>query len=44
MNCRELREYLFAFLDNELDAASSIEVQEHLEHCPLCARDLPLTS
>jgi len=40
MNCRELREYLFAFLDNELDAASSIEVQEHLEHCPLCARDL----
>lgn len=39
MNCRELREYLFAFLDNELDAALSIEVQRHLEQCPECARE-----
>ena len=39
MNCRELREYLFAFLDNELDAALSIKVQRHLEQCPECARE-----
>lgn len=39
MNCRELREYLFAFLDNEVDAALSIEVQRHLELCPECARE-----
>lgn len=39
MNCRELREYLFAFLDSELDAALSIEVQRHLEQCPECARE-----
>jgi anti-sigma factor RsiW len=39
MNCRELREYLFAFLDSELDAALSIEVQRHLELCPECARE-----
>ncbi len=39
MTCNHLREYLFAFLDNELDAALSIEVQRHLEHCPSCARE-----
>ncbi len=39
MTCGEVRELLFAFLDNELDAALSIEVQRHLEHCPECARE-----
>jgi len=39
MNCHELREYLFAFLDSELDAPLSIEVQRHLEQCPECARE-----
>jgi anti-sigma factor RsiW len=39
MTCRELREYLFAFLDNELDAALSMDVQRHLEHCCHCARE-----
>lgn len=39
MTCFEAREYLFAFLDGELDAALSIELQRHLEHCPECARE-----
>lgn len=39
MTCSELREYLIAFLDSELDAPLSIELQRHLEHCPQCARD-----
>ncbi|MEE8170516.1 MAG: zf-HC2 domain-containing protein [Phycisphaerae bacterium] len=39
MTCGELREYLIAFLDSELDAPLSIEVQRHLEHCALCARE-----
>lgn len=39
MNCRESRQYIFAFLDNELDSALSLEVQQHIEHCPLCARE-----
>ena len=39
MNCRELREYLFAFLDSEVDSALSIDVQRHLEQCPECARE-----
>ena len=39
MNCRETREFLFAFLDNELDAALSLAVQRHLEQCCDCARE-----
>ncbi len=39
MTCTEVREYLFAFLDNELAAELSNEVQGHLEHCPRCAHD-----
>lgn len=39
MNCRDARELLFAFLDNELDAQANIDLQLHLEHCCACARD-----
>ncbi|MCH7721013.1 MAG: zf-HC2 domain-containing protein [Planctomycetes bacterium] len=39
MTCREAREFLFAFLDNELDAPLSIELQLHLDGCPDCARE-----
>lgn len=39
MTCAEVREYLFAFLDNELDAPLSIELQRHLERCHDCARE-----
>ncbi len=42
MTCGELREYLFAFLDSELDAARSMEVQLHLEQCPACAREVEI--
>lgn len=37
MTCGEVREYLFAFLDSELDAPLSIELQRHLDICPHCA-------
>jgi len=39
MTCTQAREYLYAFLDSELDAPLSIELQRHLEHCPRCARE-----
>ena len=39
MTCSEARQYIFAFLDNELDSALSLEMQQHIEHCPLCARE-----
>jgi len=39
MTCSEARQYIFAFLDNEIDSALSLEVQQHIEHCPVCARE-----
>jgi anti-sigma factor RsiW len=42
MICSESREYLFAFLDNELDTALSIEFQHHLERCADCAREVEI--
>lgn len=39
MNCADVREFLFAFLDSELDAPHSIDVQRHLDRCCDCARD-----
>ncbi len=42
MTCADAREYLFAFLDSELDAALSIEFQRHIEHCPACAREIEI--
>jgi anti-sigma factor RsiW len=42
MTCSETHEYAFAFLDDELDAPLSIELQRHLEHCPDCAREVEI--
>lgn len=39
MTCSEVRQYLFAFLDDELDAPMSIELQQHLDGCHNCARE-----
>ena len=39
MTCSEMRQYLFAFLDDELDASMSIELQRHLDGCHDCARE-----
>lgn len=39
MTCSEVREYVFAFLDSELDAPLSIELQRHLDRCHECARE-----
>jgi len=42
MICSEIREFVFAFLDNELDAALSIEFQRHLDRCHGCAREVEI--
>jgi mycothiol system anti-sigma-R factor len=36
MNCQETLEKLWQYLDKELDSASSVELQEHLEQCRQC--------
>lgn len=40
MICHETREYMFAFLDNELEASLSMELQHHIDHCAVCAREV----
>ena len=40
MNCQECRDFLDAYLDNELDAATSIHVQQHLRGCLECQEAL----
>ncbi len=42
MRCDEMREYLFAYLDNELDVPVSIELQRHVETCHQCAREVEI--
>jgi len=42
MNCREVNRYLYAFLDNETALKETLEIQEHLEHCPTCRRAFEL--
>lgn len=42
MRCGEIREYMFAFLDNELDVPLSIEFQRHVELCHDCAREVEI--
>lgn len=36
MSCEEIRNLLSAYIDGELDAARSLEVERHLEQCGLC--------
>ena len=40
MNCAESRVLLHAHLDNELDAANSLELQRHLKTCSACAAEI----
>lgn len=39
MNCEDSRIYLPAYLDDELDVAESLQVQEHLAHCADCRQE-----
>ncbi len=40
MNCKETRKFLSAFMDNELDVRTNVEILEHLEMCQACAARL----
>lgn len=40
MNCGETRELIQLYLDNELDARSTLTVQQHLDSCAACSRQL----
>ena len=36
MNCQDCRDFLDPYLDNELDATSTIRFQQHLRECGKC--------
>ena len=36
MDCGEIKEYLYPFIDGELDSQNSLIVKEHLSICPVC--------
>jgi anti-sigma factor RsiW len=38
MRCHEVRKFWGPYLDSELDARTSFEIEQHLEACPDCAR------
>lgn len=37
MDCQKTKEYLYPFLDGQLDDQTNLLVKEHLESCPLCS-------
>ena len=37
LDCAELLDRLFLFIDNEMDATDCSRVRQHLEQCPPCA-------
>src|SRR5436305_9962052 len=38
MACKSQREQIDVYLDNELDVAASLELQQHLRECESCAQ------
>jgi anti-sigma factor RsiW len=40
MNCSQIRRKLSAFIDSELDGATSRLIEQHLEGCPECRENL----
>jgi mycothiol system anti-sigma-R factor len=43
MNCRRVREALFLYVDNELEAELVVSLRHHLDLCPGCARQIEHT-
>ena len=40
MNCQETQELLHGYMDGELDLRSNLDVEQHVQACPACARAL----
>jgi anti-sigma factor RsiW len=40
MNCDEVRQLLHAYLDDELDIATTLQIEKHLPDCPKCREAL----
>ena len=42
MNCETVREMLWAYLEKELTAEDAVKIEEHLNHCADCRKELEL--
>jgi anti-sigma factor RsiW len=40
LNCRETQTLVHGYVDGELDLVKCLEIEQHLQECPECARDL----
>lgn len=40
IDCQKLREYLYPFIDGELDREKIASVKEHISRCPLCKMEV----
>jgi len=40
MNCEDIQKELKAFLDDDIEAQKKVKIQEHLDGCPNCSKDL----
>jgi mycothiol system anti-sigma-R factor len=43
MDCKEVRETLFLFVDNEMEAPLLISFRDHVAKCPGCAQKMDYT-
>jgi mycothiol system anti-sigma-R factor len=43
MNCREVKQVIFLFTDNEMEETLLASFRAHLEHCPECAQQINYT-
>ena len=40
MDCQKFQEYLYLFLDKEVDENITLEMENHLQTCPMCSLEL----
>ena len=40
MNCDQARQLLHAYLDDELDLPTALQIEQHLKDCPHCQKEL----
>jgi anti-sigma factor RsiW len=40
MNCDEVRQFLHAYVDDELDITAALQIEKHLPGCPTCRKEL----
>jgi anti-sigma factor RsiW len=40
MNCNEAHQFLHAYIDDELDIATALQIKAHLPGCPKCQKEL----